>query len=495
MSTVYKAEHRLTDKSYAVKVLHPNFQRHVHFGNDFAQEGRKMARLNHPNIIHVHHTIESEPYCIIMDYFEGKDLGQFIRGKGKLSEEETLTIGVQIASALIHMREVGIIHCDLHTGNIRVQQEDKNPLDIRIFDLGIAAMMTRGQPVQALPLGTLQYISPERVKREKVDDKSDIFSLGLLLHEMLTGCNHFYSRKEKEEATRDIMDALTDDTKELPLLFPEETPDRLKRLIFNLVKKDSNQRLPLEDFIREANKILHPRWNALLPVVVGMTLIIIIAAGGYFRMFQKEASPASSIQGQNRDSKQEAQPDIRLKEGLRLSGSTGILPVSPAQPESRLKGDLQNSGKKEAERNQSVVREGHQKEEGRAQNNPMIETAKTQAVPLMAREEIDWAYQTIEMKMQLRQLKRAYEDEDLALLNRNTKMSEDTLIFLKDLFEGYSNIKIWISDPLLSEQGLFAVLEITSLTNSLGNQSAMAEKKSKTTLQFQNIEGAWRVRW
>ncbi len=523
MSTVYKAEHRLhKGQYYAVKVLHSESQPNKNFGNDLEQEGEKMSLLSHPNIIKVHSAAkdkELDRYCIVMDYFEGKDLGQFIRAKGRLSKEETLTIGLQIASALIHMREVGMIHCDLHTGNIRVQQAAGKALDIRILDLGMSAIIKRGEPTLPLPFGAPPYLSLERAKGEGVDDRSDVFSLGLLLHEMLTGRNHFSSY-----AKGDIIAALSNHTEELSLSFHKETPKRLQRLILNLVKKDPNHRISLEDFIKEANGIL--RWEHRF-VFCLMAFIAAIGVGGYFYSLspQKEVLPTPSLQGQT-ENEHVIQENAEIKKEVQA-------PQKPLLPVVKATRPPINQGDPRAEKSEAVpvkddkekealpekeIREIHETGKESLLIPAPLPPVEEQPLPIIVppdpelviiekgpdpplpatppeKKEINREDRLRAMKIQLDDFKKAYEDEDLAALQKTTAMSPKTAQDLEKIFIAYSNITISISDPVLDGQGQLASaqLEVTSLTDRVGNPASI--RKKKATLQFQNVEGQWKIHW
>ena len=184
MGIVYKAEDLKLNRIVALKFL-PQFLNLDENRKRFFEEAKSAAALNHPNICAVHDIIEWEEECfIVMEYVEGKTLREYI---GKLLEKQIIEIVLQIAIGLSMAHEKGIIHRDIKPENIILNNEEH----IKIMDFGLAKRkgITKLTQSSSSILGTLPYNSPENIKGFESDARTDIWSLGVLLYELLTG--HF----------------------------------------------------------------------------------------------------------------------------------------------------------------------------------------------------------------------------------------------------------------------------------------------------------------
>jgi serine/threonine protein kinase len=191
---VYKATHLGLGKTRAVKILR---QLGEDWRRRFELEGRALAELNHPYVVAVVDvgvTDEGSPY-LVMEYVEGTPLGRLIRGDGKLSLPRTLSIMRCVCSAVHYAHERGIIHRDLKPSNIIVQPLSGEGEIAKVLDFGLAKFMqysTEDTPTEPLTqsgilLGTMEYMSPEQCAGKKADERSDIYALGVILYQMLTG--------------------------------------------------------------------------------------------------------------------------------------------------------------------------------------------------------------------------------------------------------------------------------------------------------------------
>jgi serine/threonine protein kinase len=185
MATVFKAYHPALDRYVAVKVLAPAFKNDRNFLSRFHREARIVARLDHPNIIPIYDYAEHEgtPYLVIR-YVEGKTLKEVLRG-GLLPPRQVLVIVRPVAEALAYAHTQGVLHRDIKPSNIIIGDDGR----IYLTDFGLARMMQADVSTssQDAIIGTPQYISPEQGKGEPVGTHSDIYSLGIVLFEMLTG--------------------------------------------------------------------------------------------------------------------------------------------------------------------------------------------------------------------------------------------------------------------------------------------------------------------
>ena len=204
MGSVYKAQDTHLDRIVAVKVLPPEKLSDPERKQRFVQEAKAASSLNHPNIIVVHDiTSDHGLDFIVMEYVEGKTLDQLIGRKG-MKLKDTLACAVQIADGLAKAHAAGIVHRDLKPTNIMVTDEGR----VKILDFGLAKLMEDMQAAPAGPtvtmghpekpqteegfiMGTVTYMSPEQAEGKKIDARSDVFSFGSVLYEMLTGQKAF----------------------------------------------------------------------------------------------------------------------------------------------------------------------------------------------------------------------------------------------------------------------------------------------------------------
>ncbi len=185
MADVYKAHDILLDRPVAVKLLHEQFSNDAEFVNKFTIEARHSAGINHPNIVNIFDVgQDAGRHFIVMEYVAGETLKARIQREGHLSVAESLSIAKEIASALVQAHRMNIIHCDIKPHNILITREGH----VKVADFGIAravsaATMTYGNNV----VGSVHYFSPEQAKGTTLTPKTDVYSLGVVMYEMLTG--------------------------------------------------------------------------------------------------------------------------------------------------------------------------------------------------------------------------------------------------------------------------------------------------------------------
>ncbi len=185
MGNVYKARERALDRYVALKIVPEYRSQDEQFIERFRREARIAARLRHPRIVSVHEvgTVGPFPY-FSMDYIEGSTLRAVVERKRLLAQEDAISIVVEICRAVAHAHSKGIIHRDLKPENVMIDSEG----DVFVMDFGLARAVEDGGLTQpGMIMGTPFFMSPEQLRGEKLDERSDIYSIGLILYYCMTG--------------------------------------------------------------------------------------------------------------------------------------------------------------------------------------------------------------------------------------------------------------------------------------------------------------------
>ncbi len=184
MAVVFKARCHRLNRMVAVKILKDELTQDEEFRRRFHAESQAVAALSHPNIVSVYDVSTSDDAdYIVMELIDGITLKQYMEKKGVLNWKETLHFAIQIAKALDHAHSRGIVHRDIKPHNVMVLKNGS----VRVADFGIAQMMTKPHTMTKEALGSVHYISPEQAKGGRVDSRSDLYSLGVVMYEMMAG--------------------------------------------------------------------------------------------------------------------------------------------------------------------------------------------------------------------------------------------------------------------------------------------------------------------
>lgn len=185
MADVYRAQDLLLNRPVAVKILHEQFKNDIEFIDKFNREAQAAARLSHPNIVNIYDVgVMDDAHYIVMEYVPGRTLKDKIKQEGHLSVAEALHIAKDIASALANAHANNLVHCDIKPHNILMMPDGS----AKVADFGIARAVTEStMTYSGNVIGSVHYFSPEQAKGTMITPKSDVYSLGVVLYEMLTG--------------------------------------------------------------------------------------------------------------------------------------------------------------------------------------------------------------------------------------------------------------------------------------------------------------------
>ncbi len=250
MAVVYKAWHTSLDKYFAIKKLSDSLTQNSEARERFVREAKTHSRLEHPNIVKFHDILQDQPtgnVYIVMEYVEGRTLAKMIgKETGPIPFEKAWPIFHQILDGIGYAHSQGVVHRDIKPGNIIVTPENK----VKILDFGIARDETGHTITQSgQVVGTLQYASPEQIKGEKVDQRSDIYNLGMTLFEMVAG--RLPHDVNPNSSSFHIMQRMLNDDVPDPRQFYPHIPENVVAAIFKAIDRDVDKRLhSIVDFIQ-----------------------------------------------------------------------------------------------------------------------------------------------------------------------------------------------------------------------------------------------------
>ena len=271
MADVYKAHDKLLDRTVAVKVLHAQFASDAEFVARFQAEAQGAAKMSHPNIVNIYDVgQEGNAHYIVMEYVSGQTLREELDAGGRLPVATALAIARQIAEALHHAHKNGLVHCDIKPHNILVMEDGR----IKVADFGIArAVSSVTSTYTGNIVGSVHYFSPEQAKGASITPKSDVYSLGVVLYEMLTGELPFTG----ETPVGIALKHLQEEPRSVCAIDPS-IPPFVEALVAELMAKDPSRRPDSETVVRQiaqdeamlggsASSLLDPYATQVLPRV------------------------------------------------------------------------------------------------------------------------------------------------------------------------------------------------------------------------------------
>lgn len=257
MSHVYKAKCGLLNRYVAVKVLRPEFTSDEDFVRKFRRESQAAASLSHQNIVSIYDVgVDGDIHYIVMEYIEGRTLKKLIREKKRLSPLQAAEIAQQICKALLHAHKNHIIHRDIKPHNILVTKEGI----AKVTDFGIARAVTSSTVTNTgSVIGSVHYFSPEQARGGYIDEKSDLYSLGIVMYEMVTGKVPFEGESPISIALKHLQEQVTP-----PGEIIDDLPKGLEQIIMKAIEKESTKRyntaeellLDLKGFCKDKDMVL-----------------------------------------------------------------------------------------------------------------------------------------------------------------------------------------------------------------------------------------------
>ncbi len=233
MADVYRAKDCKLGRTVAIKILKPEFSTDANFVNKFRAEAQAAAGLEHPNIVNVYDVgNQNGCYYIIMEYVPGIMLKDYIEKKGKLNCRETLSIAIQVARGIQAAHANNIIHRDIKPQNIIISSDGK----VKVTDFGIARAASK-ETIHSDVMGSVHYSSPEQARNGYVSNRSDIYSLGIVMYEMVTGQVPFDGDSAVEVAIKHLQDEIVP-----PSQYAPDLPISLEKIILKCTQKSADRR-------------------------------------------------------------------------------------------------------------------------------------------------------------------------------------------------------------------------------------------------------------
>ncbi len=291
MAVVYRAWDKRKKRVVAIKVLRPEYEGDSEFVRRFSREAEAASKVSHENIVGMYDVgIDGETRYIVMEYVDGETLKDMIREMGHLSPDAVVRMGIRILAAVDHAHRNGIVHRDIKPQNILVDREGK----VKVADFGIARLKaqqtTRVVDASASALGSVHYLSPEQATGEVADEKSDLYSVGVVLYEMLTGSVPF----DGETAVSVALKHVSEEPKSVRTHDPSISK-ALDEVVLRALRKNSAE-----------------RYQTAAEMAMDLRRAITSPGGGFVR------NPKARDEKKNPESNESKVVDIRLRRARRL---------------------------------------------------------------------------------------------------------------------------------------------------------------------------------
>ncbi|MFN8564190.1 MAG: protein kinase [Anaerolineae bacterium] len=232
MAVIYKAVDQALGRTVAIKILRPSLTNDPAFLARFRNEARSVANLAHPNIVTVHDVGSDGPtHYIVMEFVEGTDLKRIIKADGALPIDRAINLAIQICGGIGFAHRAGLVHADVKPQNILVTKDDV----VKVTDFGIAQALSDAQPgeKQQVVWGSPHYFAPEQARGEKPTPASDVYSIGIVIFEMLTGRLPYTGANQQELALAHIRERIP-----TVIEFNPNVPESLSRIVYKTMSKE-----------------------------------------------------------------------------------------------------------------------------------------------------------------------------------------------------------------------------------------------------------------
>jgi hypothetical protein len=305
MGVVYRGHDRSLDRTVAIKVLHPRFARDPAFVKRFRAEASAAAKLHHPHLVPIHFIGEdSGRHFYVMQFIDGESLAERLHRTGRLSSDEALVIMQQVLLGLGAAHRQGFVHRDIKPGNILLDRQNGSAL---LTDFGLACSdVTDEESGDDMVMGTAEYMSPEQARGEPVDARSDLYSTGVVLYQLLSGQTPFQARTP----TGQLMRHVTEPPRPLRHITPDVDP-RLTRIVDRLLEKRAADRFQSVDELLLALRpvvpgteppraIPEPQSSGPRRNIAGLTAALVLVAllglaAGFGILRHKEGTAGSTL--------------------------------------------------------------------------------------------------------------------------------------------------------------------------------------------------------
>jgi serine/threonine protein kinase len=493
MGIVYRALDRKLNREVALKVVHSHLSSDPSFLERFLREARAMARLQHEHIVSIFSVEQDQgSQFIVMEYIQGTNLFTKIQSSASFPLPEAITVTFQIAKALAYAHEHGIIHRDVKPANVLIGSDHR----LKLTDFGIAAALDEAPLTTAGQLiGTLLYMSPEQARDATLDGRSDLYSLGLILYEMLTGT---HPRRDLSNAA--ILTMLSAEENAPALVFPPSVSTETQAVVKDLLRyravdriKDARQLLrrleslqPLGSTLTSSSSspnsvatdaticelgdmpvtptakksVRQPESSSrMVTILIGAAVVAASGAGLYYAFLPKSpeiiVTPPISVPSKENKTPAESNEPVILAKDPTLP-QPAAAPALVPQPRATTSNTTPVQPKPEPTTTPTPKVPKPEPKPKTVQATPTpplpppIETALLSKSNQGALDLLD-------------QLKRLVAEKNLAALDEISDMSEDRRSFLESLFANYSTIEASLGEITSTPTGVTTVLRIDKL--------------------------------
>ncbi|MCR5665452.1 MAG: Stk1 family PASTA domain-containing Ser/Thr kinase [Eubacterium sp.] len=320
MSDVYKAKDHTLGRNVAVKVLKAEFADDVNFVTKFRSEAQSAAGLEHPNIVNIYDVgSEKGLHYIVMEYVEGITLKTYIEKKGQLTYKEAVSIAIQVGRGIEAAHNKNIVHRDIKPQNIIISTEGK----VKVTDFGIARAAS-ANTINSDVMGSVHYSSPEQARNGFVDGKSDVYSLGIVMYEMVTGRVPFDGDTTVAVAIQHLQEDMVS-----PSAYAPDLPISIEKVILKCTQKSADRRYEtMADLLVDLKKVLispNEDFVTMVPIDNDKTRVI---TEDELRQIQDEADSTEDAEAEEEAQEEEEEDDGALNPKMdKLMTIFGIVAV------------------------------------------------------------------------------------------------------------------------------------------------------------------------